>query len=84
MKLREIRAMRGLSGRQLAKLAGIDNSQLARIEKGYKPNVTVKTIMGLARALDVPEETMFTVMMDEFLSTDMGQELSAELKAMEE
>lgn len=83
MKLREIRALKGLSGRQLAKLAGIDNSQLARIEKGYKPNVTVKTVMGLARALDIPEDTMFTIMKNEFLATDQGMELKAELDALD-
>lgn len=80
MKLSEIRALKGFSGRQLAKLAGIDNSQLARIEKGYKPNVTVKTIMGLSKALDIPEDTMFTIMKNEYLESDKGQELMAELK----
>ncbi len=50
--LKEIRESKGLSQSRLASIAQIDNSHIAKIEKGQK-NITILTVAELAEALDV-------------------------------
>jgi DNA-binding Xre family transcriptional regulator len=51
------RGHRGMSGRALAKSAGIDPAYLSQIETGKKPG-SVKALRALARALDVTVEDL--------------------------
>jgi transcriptional regulator with XRE-family HTH domain len=53
-QLRTIRTRRGLTQGQLADKAGLHQSMIARLENIYCPvNVTVKTLLRIAHALDV-------------------------------
>ena len=59
-RLRELRAARGLSLRQLAKLIGASPSLLSQVENG-KVTPSVDTLSLLARALETPLASFFGV-----------------------
>jgi len=50
--LRKLRKEKGLSLREMSYACSIDNSKIAKIEKG-KINITLTTLLQLAVALDV-------------------------------
>jgi len=52
MKLREIRKRRRLTQMELARRAGLDQSQISKIERGLI-NPSLRTVVHLARILDV-------------------------------
>lgn len=56
--VRVVRLWRGLSGRQLADLAGISASMLSQIERTGKTGST-RTFKAIARILDVPLDLIF-------------------------
>ena len=57
MEVREIRIRQGMSQGELAKKAGLDPSQLSRLERGNrKPQI--ETLQKIAEALDVPVDTI--------------------------
>ncbi|WP_316807367.1 helix-turn-helix transcriptional regulator [Pedobacter agri] len=58
-KVRELRTSKGLSMQQLANVAGIELSQVYRIEKG-KINPKLTTIILLTEALDTVIEKLIT------------------------
>jgi transcriptional regulator with XRE-family HTH domain len=58
VRLRELRSIRGLSLRQLAKLIGASPSLLSQVENG-KVTPSVDTLSLLARALDTPLASFF-------------------------
>lgn len=49
-QLKETRQARGLSLRDVEKLAGVDNSNLSAVEKGER-SITLDTLIKLTRAL---------------------------------
>ena len=57
--LRRLREERGLSLRELSYACNIDNSKIAKIEKG-KINITFITIQELATALEVHPSLLLT------------------------
>ena len=60
-RLRELRSLRGLSLRQLAKLIGASPSLLSQVENG-KVTPSVDTLSLLARALETPLASFFGVL----------------------
>ena len=57
-KIRAIRNDHGLSQRELGLRAEMEKSEIQRLERGT--NVTFKTIIKIANALDVDIETLIT------------------------
>ena len=53
MHIRKLRMAKGLSQEGLAGLAGIEKTQIGRIENG-QVNTTISTIYALSEALEVP------------------------------
>lgn len=51
--LKELRALRGWSQTELAKIAGVNQANISSIEKGHKSGYSVKTMKQLADALEV-------------------------------
>ena len=51
--VKRLRKERGLSQDQLARKADITYTTLAKIESGANQNPTIKTLQGIAKALDV-------------------------------
>ncbi len=66
--LRTLRKARGLSQEALAKLAGIDRTVVARVERGGQEDIRLSVLLGLARALDVSVEKLVKAP-----QTDSGQ-----------
>jgi transcriptional regulator with XRE-family HTH domain len=56
--LKKIRQRKGLSLRALSYECSIDFSDIGKIERG-ETNITLLTIMQLAKALNVPAEELF-------------------------
>lgn len=56
--LRQLRKKRGFTQGELAKRAGIQASTLSNIERAKPGFVRYETVVGLARALDVPMVTV--------------------------
>ncbi|WP_207513042.1 helix-turn-helix domain-containing protein [Longitalea luteola] len=56
--LKKIRKRKGLSLRALSYECSIDFSDIGKIERG-QTNITLLTIMQLAKALDIPAEDLF-------------------------
>jgi transcriptional regulator with XRE-family HTH domain len=55
--LRRLRKAKGLSLREMSYACSIDNSKIAKIEKGMI-NITYTTLLQLAIALEVPPRTL--------------------------
>jgi transcriptional regulator with XRE-family HTH domain len=55
-----LRQQRGLSSTALARLAGVTVSALRQIELGQDADLTVRQLIHLSQALDVPEESLLT------------------------
>lgn len=53
LRLKELREARGLSQKALAKLAGVPQPTISRIESGRLPNVGLTIIEKLSEALEV-------------------------------
>lgn len=49
----ELRKKRGLTLKQLEKISGIAFSSIARIERGERKEVTIQTVIKLAKAFEV-------------------------------
>jgi transcriptional regulator with XRE-family HTH domain len=56
-RVREVRRSKGISQEALAEKAGLSPAYFGRVERGG-PNVTLKTIYKIARALDVPAKKL--------------------------
>ncbi|MGH9957397.1 MAG: helix-turn-helix domain-containing protein [Pyrinomonadaceae bacterium] len=50
-KIKNLREESGLTQRQLARKAGVDQGGLSKIERGLKANLTLEMLRRLARAL---------------------------------
>lgn len=50
-KIKELRQVTGLTQRQLARKAGVDQGGLSKIERRLKANLTLEMLRRLARAL---------------------------------
>lgn len=57
-RIRELRTMQGISMEVLAKFAKLNATSLSRIERGHK-NLTVETMLRIARALGIDVEELF-------------------------
>ena len=55
--LRKLRKDKGLSLREMSYACSIDNSKIAKIEKG-KINITLTTLLQLAVALETPPSSL--------------------------
>lgn len=69
-QLRAMRAVRGWSQRQAAKLAGVAWRDLWRIENCYWRNINVKTLTAIAAAFDVAWDIRFIDARDALLQGD--------------
>lgn len=58
--IRKKRMEKGMSQRQLAALSGISNSEISRIEAGERRSPSPQVLNGIARALDLPYETLLS------------------------
>jgi transcriptional regulator with XRE-family HTH domain len=58
--LRSLREVRGWDQRTLAQHAGVDRSIISRIERGTQQDLKVSILVAIARALDVPIDTLIT------------------------
>lgn len=52
-RVRSLRQRQGLTQRQLGQRANLPHNSISRIESGQSPDITTKTLIALARALDV-------------------------------
>ncbi|WP_312906811.1 helix-turn-helix domain-containing protein [Tissierella praeacuta] len=57
--IKNLRIQKGLSIRQLAKLADVAKSQISDIENGHLQNTTISTICKLAKVLEVNVTDLF-------------------------
>ena len=55
--LRKLRKDKGLSLREMSYACSIDNSKIAKIEKG-QINITLTTLLQLAQALELPASAL--------------------------
>lgn len=58
LRIAELRGKAGLTQRQLAAHAGIDQGTVSRIERGGMENPTMQTLTSLAAALGVPAQAL--------------------------
>jgi transcriptional regulator with XRE-family HTH domain len=56
--LRSLREVRGWDQRTLAGHAGVDRSIISRLERGTQQDLKVSILVAIARALDVPIDTL--------------------------
>jgi transcriptional regulator with XRE-family HTH domain len=56
--VKELRTKRGLSQRELAKLAGITDPYITLLETGQRKNPSLTVLKKLAKALHVPVTTL--------------------------
>ncbi|MBU4346701.1 MAG: helix-turn-helix domain-containing protein [Candidatus Omnitrophica bacterium] len=52
-KIRELRKNRKLSQEKLARLADVSYNTIVKIESGESKNPTIRTMAGIAKALDI-------------------------------
>jgi len=52
-KIRELRKDRKLSQEKLARLADVSYNTIVKIESGESKNPTIRTMAGIAKALDI-------------------------------
>jgi len=58
--IRRRRRERGLTGRELARVSGVDQAVISRIERGLQADLLVGALVALARALDAPLDALVT------------------------
>lgn len=59
MKIKLARVKLGLTQKELAKKVGISHVTLSKIEKGNYENLTLRTMLKLAAALDTTVQELF-------------------------
>lgn len=59
MKIKLARVKLGLTQKELAKKVGISHVTLSKIEKGNYENLTLRTMLKLAEALDTTVQELF-------------------------
>lgn len=59
MKIKLLRVKLGLTQKELAKKVGISHVTLSKIEKGNYENLTLRTMLKLADALDTTVQDLF-------------------------
>jgi len=59
-KIRMLRQRRGMTQTQLAEASGVNSSTISRIENGLVSQVTVDTLLRVARALEVPVDYLLS------------------------
>lgn len=59
MKIKLARVKLGLTQKELAKKVGISHVTLSKIEKGNYENLTLRTMLKLAKALDTTVQELF-------------------------
>ncbi|MDG3061569.1 helix-turn-helix domain-containing protein [Lacticaseibacillus casei] len=64
-RIRDLRMSKHISQEQLANMAGMDASMLARIENGRRPNIKLATLERIVKALGVNYHEFFTIEDDE-------------------
>jgi transcriptional regulator with XRE-family HTH domain len=94
-ELKRLRVLSGISGRELGRRIGLDQSTISRIERGEQQRVSVAQVVAWSKATEAPEERQAELLAlaenilvgptsweaaSETGSTDFGQE-TAELEA---
>ena len=64
MELKTARRIARLTQNQLAKLAGVDDSSISRLERGERNDLRYVTAVRIARALNVEPHEIFPVPLD--------------------
>lgn len=59
MELKELRETEGYTQRGLARLSGVNQATISKVEAGLTGNVTMDVVLRLAHALKVEPSTMF-------------------------
>ena len=58
--LHDQRESKGWSQRKLADVAGVDNTLISRLERNLQDDVGVKSVLALAKALELPVEDLLS------------------------
>lgn len=69
--LTTLRLQAGLSQRELGKRIGVSQPQIAKWESGNAPNMQIKTIQALAKALSIDSSELFKILVSD---TDGAQD----------
>ena len=59
--LRAKRLKLGISAREVARRAGLDNCTIARLERAMIPRPTVESLTAIAQVLDIPAADIFAI-----------------------
>lgn len=59
MELKELRETEGYTQRGLARLSGVNQATISKVEAGLTGNVTMDVVLRLAHALKVEPATLF-------------------------
>lgn len=59
-KIRKLRKQENLTQEKLAELAGVDPKTIIELEAGRRANPTIRTLGGVARALKISLEDLFS------------------------
>ena len=81
-KLRSLRAVRGWDQRTLAERADVDRSIISRIERGTQQDLKASVLVALARALDVPIDTLIVAPERSAETAQLSAELSAVVESL--
>jgi len=65
MELRTARRIARLTQKQLAKLAGVDDSLISRLERGERGKLRYESAVRIARALNVEPHEIFHVPLED-------------------
>ena len=58
-RLREFREAKGLSGNELARIAGVSRMTIYKLETGAQQSYTMRTLQKIASALSIPMDELF-------------------------
>jgi putative transcriptional regulator len=56
--IKKYRVKKGFSQDKLAKLADVTHTTLVKLESGANDNPTIKTLLKITKALDIPLDTL--------------------------
>lgn len=65
LTLANLRMRAGLSQRELGKRLGVSQPQIAKWERGNAPNMQIKTVQNLAKALSVDISDLFSILISD-------------------
>ncbi|MCL2228122.1 MAG: helix-turn-helix domain-containing protein [Oscillospiraceae bacterium] len=73
-RIRAYRTRAGMTQMKLAERAGVHHTYIGQLERGEK-NASLETIEKVARALNLPFETLFEALVDGNANNDIAREI---------